>query len=93
MPTIMLRQLSEALVARLKGRAQAYGMGLKDTIIYLLGVGLERDPREAGKAGGAARAISLDAKTRTDQARHAARARWGPHDGQDTNGTADLPDP
>jgi hypothetical protein len=82
----ILRGLPASLLEALTLRAQAYGMSLDATLAYLLAVGLARDPRQAGSAGGLARSQGMTPAARHESAVHAATARWKTRGHEDTKG-------
>lgn len=76
MPSLMLRQIPESLMARLRDRAHLHGLPLRATVLRLLETGLRADPVAAGHRGATARAEALTADQRTAIARRAAQSRW-----------------
>ena len=80
MPSLTLRPIPEALLTELRARAELHAWSLRDTVLFLLRAGLDRDPKLAGRRGGCMRALRLSAAERTAIARQAAHARWHPEE-------------
>lgn len=74
MPSLMLRKLDPALVARVKAYARAKEISLTDAAVHLLAAGL--DHLEARAAGAQATNRSRTAAERSAAGRKAVTARW-----------------
>lgn len=73
MPSLILRGLSDDLMARLSRYAESQGMGRPSAAASLLAIALDHlDARSAG----AAETNRVSAMERRARARHAAQARW-----------------
>lgn len=70
MPTLMLRGLPAALVARLRAYADRKGLGQREAAVALLDAGLRAHERAV--AAGQARGATLT----PEQGRAAVQARW-----------------
>lgn len=76
MPTLMLRGLPAALVARLRAYADRKGLGQQAAAVALLDAGLRSHERAV--AAGQARAATLTPEERTRVSRAGGRARHAP---------------